>query len=107
MPEYVPPAGNEPGVWIFWPAHPGERCDVCGKRVYRYHDLRRVGDGAALYCDPCAQAAEARIFTPLHCTAYAEDGGCGREECPRCGPHIIPPEDALEVLQYDGTNDAG
>lgn len=22
---------------------------------------------------------------PLHCTAFAEDGGCGREDCPRCG----------------------
>lgn len=20
-PEYVPPIGDEPGVWIFWPAH--------------------------------------------------------------------------------------
>jgi hypothetical protein len=49
---------------------------------------------------------DARSEGPLHCTAYAEDGGCGREECPRCGPHIIPPETGSGVLQYDGEADA-
>jgi hypothetical protein len=35
-----------------------------------------------------------RLVAPrLHCTAHAEDGGCGREDCLRCGR----PEQLREV----------